>query len=77
VSDYRTGDVAISPGEGGTRLMCRKCGDIIRSVHRHDFRKCVCGAIFVDGGNDYLRLGGDLDAVLIEKKLGQFTPLEV
>jgi hypothetical protein len=22
---------------------------------------CSCGTIFVDGGNDYIRCGGDLD----------------
>jgi hypothetical protein len=36
---------------------CRKCGDVIESKHRHDFQACRCGAIFVDGGRDYLRYG--------------------
>ena len=40
---------------------CRKCGDIIVSTYRHDFRECHCGAIFVDGGHDYLRRGGNLE----------------
>lgn len=40
---------------------CKKCKDEIQSVHRHDFKWCKCGAIFVDGGNSYLRGGGDLD----------------
>lgn len=34
---------------------CRNCGDVIESVHRHDFKYCSCGAIAVDGGTDYLR----------------------
>lgn len=38
---------------------CRKCGNIIESRHRHDFVWCPCGAIFVDGGLDYLRRGGE------------------
>ena len=38
---------------------CKKCGDIIESKHRHDFVQCSCGAIFVDGGHDYIRRGGD------------------
>lgn len=42
---------------------CLKCGDVIESKHRHDFRACSCGAIFVDGGLDYLRRGGDFDAI--------------
>lgn len=40
---------------------CLKCGAHITSRHRHDFRYCPCGAIFVDGGTDYLRAGGDLE----------------
>jgi len=40
------------------RVKCVKCGDTIESYHRHDFVKCSCGAIFVDGGKDYLRRGG-------------------
>lgn len=40
-------------------LKCKKCGDIIFSRSRHDFRYCSCGAIFVDGGFDYFRYGGD------------------
>lgn len=38
---------------------CKKCGDIIESKHRHDYVECSCGAIFVDGGHDYIRRGGD------------------
>jgi hypothetical protein len=36
---------------------CRLCGDIIESRHRHDFVRCKCGEIFVDGGLEYLRAG--------------------
>lgn len=38
---------------------CKKCGDIIESKSRHDFQMCSCGSIFVDGGTDYIRRGGD------------------
>ena len=38
---------------------CAKCGDVIESKDRHDFASCSCGAIFVDGGRDYLRAGGN------------------
>lgn len=41
------------------RARCKKCNDIIESKYRHDFVSCKCGAIFVDGGNDYFRAGGD------------------
>ena len=38
---------------------CRKCGTVIESKAVHDFVSCKCGAIFVDGGLDYLRAGGN------------------
>lgn len=38
---------------------CGKCGDVIVSKFRHDFVQCQCGAIAVDGGNDYIRRIGD------------------
>ena len=31
---------------------CLECGDEIESVHRHDFVRCKCGGIFIDGGRD-------------------------
>lgn len=38
---------------------CRQCGTIIESRHVHDFRMCKCNAIFVDGGHEYARAGGN------------------
>ena len=40
------------------RARCKLCNDIIESKYRHDFVSCKCGAIFIDGGRDYLRCGG-------------------
>lgn len=39
------------------RAKCKLCQEIIESMHRHDYVKCKCGEIFVDGGNDYLKAG--------------------
>ena len=39
---------------------CNGCGDFIVSKHRHDFVTCSCGAIAVDGGQEYLRRVGTL-----------------
>ncbi|MCX4358007.1 MAG: hypothetical protein OSJ43_17610 [Oscillospiraceae bacterium] len=36
-------------------IKCNLCGDIIVSEDRHDFKSCKCGAVTVDGGNDYLK----------------------
>lgn len=41
---------------------CKRCGDIIESKSVHDFQMCSCGSIFVDGGDEYLRRGGDPEA---------------
>ena len=40
---------------------CKKCGDLIWSSYRHDMVWCKCGAIAIDGGEDYCRLTGNLD----------------
>jgi len=39
--------------------ICLSCATEIVSLHRHDFQWCPCGSIFVDGGTDYLKRGGD------------------
>lgn len=49
------------------KARCRQCSDVIESKHVHDFVHCKCGAIFVDGGKDYLRRGF--------KNLGDFEEL--
>jgi hypothetical protein len=36
---------------------------VIESKHVHDFVWCECKAIFTDGGIDYIRRGGDLEAM--------------
>lgn len=40
------------------KIMCKYCGWYIRSKNRHDFVYCKCGAVFVDGGSWYQRIGG-------------------
>ena len=42
-----------------TSLKCPKCGDIIYSRARHDFRSCSCEAVAIDGGFDYTRIIGN------------------
>jgi len=48
---------------GQHKIRCKKCGDVIESKHRHDFVWCKCKTVFVDGGNDYLRCGGDFEYI--------------
>lgn len=45
------------------RAKCRKCGTVIWSKHTHDFTRCRCGAIALDGGYDYVRFAGDAKAM--------------
>ncbi len=48
------------------KVKCLECGKILESKYRHDFVGCGCpNATFVDGGNDYLRVGG-MDLTKIE-----------
>lgn len=44
------------------KIQCNKCGWYIRSKNRHDYRKCKCGAIAIDGGSWYQHIIGDIDA---------------
>jgi len=54
----------------GAKIKCLKCGDIIESKHRHDFVSCSCGTCAVDGGDEYLRIIGDFDAMRIIREDG-------
>jgi hypothetical protein len=39
------------------KIRCKKCGDIIQSKHKHDFQTCKCMSIFIQGENEYSRIG--------------------
>ena len=36
-------------------VKCNRCGDIIESTHRHDFKWCSCRTVAVDGGLEYIK----------------------
>jgi hypothetical protein len=42
------------------QIRCKKCEDTPFSASRHDFKYCKCGAVAVDGGQEYLRRVGDI-----------------
>jgi hypothetical protein len=51
------------------KLKCKLCGDVIKSMHRHDMKWCKCGKCAIDGGNDYTRICGEpKDYELVEEK---------
>ena len=52
---------------------CKKCGDIIESKNTHDFIKCSCGSIAVDGGKEYLKRVGNLNDTI---ELSEFENTE-
>ncbi len=37
------------------RIKCNHCEDVITSEDRHDFKRCSCGQVAVDGGSWYLK----------------------
>ena len=48
-----------STGKIKLGVQCPACQDIIFSLYRHDFRRCMCGKVFVDGGDEYMRTGSE------------------
>lgn len=36
-------------------IKCTHCGDVIESIHVHDFKYCSCGTVTVDGGKEYCK----------------------
>lgn len=50
---------------GGPKIRCLNCGDIIQSMHQHDFVACSCfrddeknKGVAIDGGSSYTRIIG-------------------
>ena len=48
-----------STGKIKSGVQCPACKDIIFSLYPHDFRRCMCGKVFVDGGDDCMRTGAE------------------
>lgn len=45
-------------------IYCTQCQDTITSYRVHDYVRCSCGGCFVDGGTEYVRVGGAKFATL-------------
>lgn len=41
------------------QVRCLICGNAPYSAHVHDYKRCDCNAIAVDGGMNYLKRSGD------------------
>lgn len=46
------------------KAKCKKCGDIIESKDVNDFKRCACGSIAVDDGQDYIKRVGNKDDII-------------
>lgn len=58
------------------KAQCKKCGDIIESKFINDFKRCSCGSIAVDGGQEYIKRTGNLEDVIELSKYEQEIPEE-
>ena len=56
------------------KAKCKRCNTVAESHHRHHLCFCTCGAIYVDGGKDYLRRGGR-DLSMLEE-LSEFIQVD-
>lgn len=52
-----------------TGATCPSCHTFVFSRSRHDFRWCPCGKLAVDGGFDYLKVSGTVDAAVSRKRV--------
>ena len=41
------------------KIQCNMCGDVTESISVHDFKRCKCGAVAVDGGHEYMKRCGN------------------
>jgi hypothetical protein len=69
-------------------IKCTNCGDVLISIHVHDFRACSCYSneagnkgCFIDGGDSYTRIGGSPELGYgkfeIDYNRGKFKLLEI
>ena len=50
---------ARSTGKIKAGVQCPSCKDIIFSFYDSDFRRCMCGKVFIDGGDEHRRVGAE------------------
>lgn len=58
-----TKELPVEKPDPRNRAQCLKCLDIVESFHVHDFKQCKCGAMAVDGGDDYHKRVGDMEFI--------------
>ena len=51
----------VNQNKAGTYIKCKKCDTLIHSDTKKKMTPCKCGAIEVDGCDEYVRVVGDKD----------------
>ena len=59
------------------KAQCKLCGDIIESLNTHDYKRCGCGEIAVDGGKSYIKRSAKDLSNIIELSEGYQEEVEV
>ena len=59
------------------KAKCKECGDIIESKEANDFKRCICGSIAVDGGQEYIKRVGNKDDIIELSKFENIIKKEV
>lgn len=59
------------------KAKCKKCGDIIESKEVNDFKRCTCGSIAIDGGQEYIKRVGNKDDIIELSKFKNIIKKEV
>lgn len=59
------------------KAKCKKCGDIIESKEVNDFKRCTCGSIAIDGGQEYIKRVGNKDDIIELSKVENIVTKEI
>jgi tRNA(Ile2) C34 agmatinyltransferase TiaS len=59
------------------KAQCKLCGDIIESLNTHDYNRCSCGEIAVDGGKSYIKRSAKDLSNIIELSEGYQEEVEI
>lgn len=52
----------IDPFRRQAGIWCHGCNEVIYSIMRHNYQKCKCNSVGVDGGKDYFKYTWDKNA---------------
>jgi hypothetical protein len=55
-------DEEMEPFRYQDAIHCLACDDIIYSINRHDYNKCACGNVGIDGGRDYTKTTREINS---------------